>query len=163
MSPVNHSEHSRKHRQRTGPQRKGAGNFLPEIFVFSAINTDSDLQLARTAMSPAMHSEHSRKCRQRTGPRKKGAGSFLPVILIRWKNLIEMLICSSFSQFPNTSMLPAEHSRKHRQRTGPRKEGAGNLPVIPRHSHVSNTDSALQLARTDMSPAQHSEHSRKHC
>ena len=31
---------------------KGAGNFLPEIFVSAAANTESDLQLARTPMSP---------------------------------------------------------------------------------------------------------------
>ena len=73
-----------------------------------------------------------------------------------------MLICSSLSQFPNTSMLPAEHSRKHRQRTGPQRKGAGNfLPEIFVFSAI-NTDSDLQLARTEMSPATHSEHSRKH-
>jgi hypothetical protein len=43
--------------------KESAGYFLPEIFVFSATNTDSSLQLARTAMSPAKHSEHSRKHR----------------------------------------------------------------------------------------------------
>jgi hypothetical protein len=31
---------------------KGAGNFLPEIFVSAAANTESDLQLAKTPMSP---------------------------------------------------------------------------------------------------------------
>jgi len=57
-------------------------------------------------------------------------------------------------------MLPAEHSRKHRQRTGPQKKGVRNLPVIPVFG-ARKSDSALQLARTAMSPAKHFEHSRK--
>jgi hypothetical protein len=104
MSPV---EHSRKHRQRTGLRKKGAGMFLPVIPVFSAENTHSDLQLAKTAMSPA---EHSRKHRQRTGPRKKGAGMFLPVIPVRYA-----VNFSSDLQYASTAMPPAEYSRKHRQ------------------------------------------------
>ena len=63
MSPVNHSEHSRNLRERTGPQKNGAGNFLPEILVLSALNSVSSLQLARTEISPAQHSEHSWKHR----------------------------------------------------------------------------------------------------
>ena len=43
---------------------------------------------------------------------------------------------------------------------GPRKMGVGNLPVIPVF-RASNNSSALQLARTEMSPAGHTEHSRK--
>ena len=58
-------------------------------------------------------------------------------------------------------MSPAEHRRKHRQRTGPQKKDSGNLPVTP-VKEARNSDSALQLARTDMSPMEHSEHSRKH-
>jgi hypothetical protein len=65
MSPV---KHSRKHRQRTDAQKKGAGMFLPVIPVSDAPNSLSDLQLANTAMSPA---EHSRKHRQRTGPKRR--------------------------------------------------------------------------------------------
>jgi len=38
--------------------------------------------------------------------------------------------------------------------------GVGNLPVIPVF-RASNNSSALQLARTEMSPAGHTEHSRK--
>jgi len=45
--------------------------------------------------------------------------------------------------------------------TGPQKNGAGNVPVIS-VSDAINTDSSLQLARTEMSPANHLEHSRKH-
>jgi len=52
MSPAKYSEHSRKHRQRTGPQKKGAG-YLPVIPVFCARKSDSNLQLASAAMSPA--------------------------------------------------------------------------------------------------------------
>jgi hypothetical protein len=70
MSPV---EHSYKHRQRAGPQKKGSGMFLPVIPVFDASNSLSDLQLAKTAMSPV---EDSRKRRQRT-PQKKCARIFL--------------------------------------------------------------------------------------
>jgi hypothetical protein len=41
-------------------------------------------------------------------------------------------------------------------RTGPRKKGAGNLlPVIPVHDTM-NCDSALQLAKTAMSPVEDS-------
>ena len=38
MSPASHSEHSRKHRQRTGSRKKGAGN-LPVISVSDASNS----------------------------------------------------------------------------------------------------------------------------
>ena len=95
-----------------GPQKKGAGNFLPEIFVLSATNTDSDLQLARTPMSPVRHSEHSRKQRQRTGPQRKGAGNFLPEIFV-----FSAINTDSDLQLARTEMSPArhsEHSRKHR-------------------------------------------------
>ena len=44
---------------------------------------------------------------------------------------------------------------------GPQKNGAGNVPVIS-VSDAINTDSSSQLAITEMSPANHSEHSRKH-
>jgi hypothetical protein len=93
--------------------------FLPVIPVFSAENTHSDLQLAKTAMSPA---EHSRKNRQRTGPRKKGAGMILPVHLV---SLRSTKVTSGV--FSNTLMSPAEYSRKHRQRTGPLKKCAGKF------------------------------------
>ena len=62
---------------------------------------------------------------------------------------------------PMSPVNHSEHSRNLRERTGPQKNGAGNLPVIPRHKPTSNTDSALQLARTEISPVKHSEHSRK--
>jgi hypothetical protein len=108
MSPANHSEHSRKHRQRTGPRKKGAGNFLPEILVPRAYNSDSEFQLARTEMSPA---EHSRKHRQRTGPQKNGAGN-LPVI----PSQSSTTNTDSALQLAKTDMSPAihsEHSWKH--------------------------------------------------
>ena len=109
MSPANHSEHSWKCRQRTGPLKKGAGHFLPEIFVCDALNSDSALQLARTEMSPA---KHSRKQLQRTGPRKKSASN-LP--------MTPRHPCTSNDdsalQLARIDMSPAqrsEHSRKHR-------------------------------------------------
>jgi len=52
--------------------------FLPVITELFAPNTDSDSQLAKTAMSPA---EHARNHLQRTAfSSEKGAGTFLPVI-----------------------------------------------------------------------------------
>ena len=63
MSPANHSEHSRVDRQRTGSRNKCAGNVSPVILQPVTLNTDSDLQLAKTEISPAKHSEHSGKHR----------------------------------------------------------------------------------------------------
>jgi len=113
MSPAKHSEHSRKQRQRTGPRKKGARSFLPEILVLWARNSLSALQLARTEMSPA---EHSQKQRQRTGSRKKGARNFLPEILVLWASNTDSAL-----QFARTEISPVEHSWKHRQRTLVRK------------------------------------------
>jgi len=136
------------------------------ISVCWAPSTDSALQLARTEMSPAMHSEHSYKQRQgrsakewcgnvltrnfsATGtelrqrlaigqnrnatcelfgtfagassadgsPQTKDAGNILPDI-----SVFSALKTDSSSQLAKTEMSPAEHSRKHRQRTGPQKK-----------------------------------------
>ena len=95
----------------TGPRKKGAEIFLPEIFVQRASNDVSALQLARTEMSPAQHSEHSRKHRQRTGPQKNGAGN-LPVI----PSQSSTTNTDSALQLAKTDMSPAihsEHSWKH--------------------------------------------------
>jgi hypothetical protein len=116
---ISPAEHSRKHRQRTGPRLKTAEKFLPVILVEVASSTVSDLQLAKTEMSPM---EHSRKHPQQTGPRKKAprkksSGKFLPAILVR-----DALNTESDLQLAKTEMSPAEDSRKHRQRTGSRKK-----------------------------------------
>ena len=60
----NHTEHSRKVRKGTGQPRKCAGSFPLMPRQYGALNTDSDLQFARTPMSPK---EESRKFREGTG------------------------------------------------------------------------------------------------
>jgi hypothetical protein len=71
MSPA---EHSRKHRQRTGPQKHGAGTFLPVHLVQRRSILVTAGVFSNTVMSPV---EHSRKHRQGTGPREEGARIFV--------------------------------------------------------------------------------------
>jgi hypothetical protein len=51
-----------------------AGKLLPVILVFRALNTDSDLQLAKTEMSPV---ENSKRRRQWAWSEKEGCGNVL--------------------------------------------------------------------------------------
>jgi hypothetical protein len=66
---------------------------------------------------------------------------------------------SSDLQLAKTAMSPAEHSRKHRQRTNPRKNGAGMLLPVQLVSRRLIKVTADVFSNTLMSPA---EHSRKH-
>jgi hypothetical protein len=153
MSPVKHSWKHR-HRQRTGPRKKGTGMFLPVMSRQKwKLATLRFLQWAKTAMSPV---EKSRKLRQRTGPREKGprrngAGIFLPMIPV-----FGTQNSNNDLQLASTLMSPMGHSWKHRhrQRTGPRKKGAWMfLPAIP-VSDEEKFESDLQSAKTAMSPVE---------
>jgi hypothetical protein len=131
-------------------QKKGAGMFLPVQLVFSRLIVVTAGVFSNTLMSPV---EDSRKHRQRTGPKESFGNVLTGYSSITCTKFLKRLAIGQDSNVTCGVFVEASSA------DGPRKKGAGMfLPVIPVFS-AENTHSDLQLAKTAMSPA---EHSRKH-